>query len=463
MVLSKSTDLQLNNISESYRIKCIDELDLIHELKDKLNHNNYDRIVELAVKLQYLYMYSVCKKCNRISNKIRCCGEIGSRIINKSYVPYVISDKHKILLKDSIKNLNNIKTIPNIKIVNKLSLEIIDELLKRIIEYDISNYDKLKIVLFTTSKMYGNTIYYSENDYPNEIEVINDIAKNSNHKLKLSFEDKNRLYEYWSKIFTSDKKLYDNIDIESYDLFIKKDDEYPHLNFILTKLWIELNSPNAEIPNELLECSTFTIRKCEGDITKQRLLGKYPTITNLLIRQHLTSPKYKEVPNLVRCDASNKYWTIDGKDSYYTINHNIAKKIVANYPFLIRLIEAPYKNFCGSGKTIYPTRGLMPGSALSIHLYQYIHTLVQRDCPMCITYVDDSRIFANVPDSIDIIEQAFNKYNLELNLKKTGLHEVNTYKVDLFCKKPIVVLANNYDLTDEDKVELNRLYNAKLQ
>lgn len=294
--------------------------------------------------------------------------------------------------------------------------------------------------------------------------VNNTAIKQYKNRLKVDKSSTQEVYQYWSERLTSwdvtasdvnpqSGFTPDDVNIDDSALLQRQPDNYPSLSRLLSLLWIDLNEPNAEIPCHMLMAKTFLVKKNDcPDLKKQRLIAVYPTLVNMVINKHLATLNkhrgFEKGTRYVRCDENNQYWILDGKDSYYTIDHGIAKRLVKDYPYLVKLIEHPLHNFCNTGMTIVPKRGLMPGLALSVNIFELIMEELKKDLPYNIRYVDDVRIFNNIPTSLSQVEKVYAKYGLQLNYSKFGVISVESYYIDTFCKRPIVVLASNCELTE---------------
>jgi hypothetical protein len=440
---------------------------MLREIKDYIKRNEWESVAELAIKLNNVNSLRLCLKCNTVSSDPVCCGaefinissSVGSgckigrkRLINTLTIYYdeaVEFMKNPIDLKMFMVKLDSVSMI------------IIDHFTSIDNRDDKSFYEIIQTAIVALNIYKGKKPRRrcrnrNSTSYDLMIDRVNDHAIEQFNE-RLDTDQKSSLHQHWSNKLTSESEC--EFDIDTSSMFIRRKDNYPSLDKLLTLLWIQINSSDAVINPIMLSNITFLIKKNDSpDITKQRLIGLFPTLVNMLITKHLMSPERDSDIEIVRCDTNNQYWIIDGKDSYHTINHSLAKRMVKDYPYLVKLIDHPLENFCNTGLTLKPTRGLLPGLALSVYIYEHIMKHLKTKLHYDTRFVDDLRIYTKVPNSLLYVKNTYKSYGLEINYDKLNIINVKTYYIDNFCKKLIIVLANDYNLTRDDIQAINAIF-----
>jgi len=433
---------------------------MLRELKDKIKKMDWDSVVDLAVKLKSANSLILCLKCNTISSNPICCdaqcinitSSVGYEYVNLRTIQTNVDILYYREAEEYMKNPNDLRMF-----IVKLEggdIDIINYFTSIDNRDNKSYYEIIQRAIVTLNIYRGKKPrkrYNNRNSTPYDdikSEGVNNITIDQFNQ-RLVTDQKSGVHHYWSNKLTADSEC--EFDIDTSNMFIRRKDKYPSLDKLLTLLWIQINSRNANIDPVMLSNITFLIRKNDRhDLTRQRLMALYPTLVNMLITKHLTSPDRDGVIERVRCDSSNQYWIIDGKDSYHTINHSLAKRMVKDYPYLVKLIDQPLENFCNTGMTLKPTRGLLPGLDLSVYIYEHIMEHLKTKLHYDARFVDDIRIYNNVPNSLLDVKNTFKNYGLEINYDKLDIINVKNYYVDTFCQKRVIVLANNYTPTRAD-------------
>jgi hypothetical protein len=425
--------------------------------------------IKQAIEASLQGYLNFCKFCNTFTRESTHCGK---PVVFAPCIPnchtrarhtfgHDYSKDHRKLFEDAKEKFREGRFVMNDLVIEKgaMVLRVFESFLSKFPE-ETPYYERLLVISLLINLIYKNDVYYrnissiNEEDRRSTYEDIfeaNENARKDYRKNKVDFEVTDELLSYWADRYKAPPEEPIDVEFNPRLYFTRYSHGTSNLDKAIAIAWLELNrDAHLDSVKTLVQPHVFMIKKKPNvehiEFSNQRMIALYPTVTNMIISTMMKKRFDTTVTNykIVRCGPENKYIKLDIKNAYDSIPHKYARAICRDFPFLERLITGPIERLNGQTVYIERTKGLLPGSALAVHIFEIIMQKVTADLDIDLRYVDDFRIYKNTSRKIDDLRTRLLQYGFSINMDKTEVIDVKHCYVDVYLKRPVIVLSETF-------------------